>query len=912
MNPRDVPTLPDGGEEASQPPRLGHFDIVGRLGSGGMGMVFAGRDTVLDRRVALKLLHPHSEGGYVALARLLREAQALAKLSHPNVVTVYEVGLAGDDPFVAMELVEGETLLAWMQKPRTVREVLDIFIAVGHGLAAVHALGLVHRDFKPSNVLIDHRGVPKLGDFGLVTSVDAPVTPAADVDTVTMQTLTQSGSVLGTPAYMAPEQRLGLPVDTRADQYSFAKTLREALPDPAPAALQPILARAMADDPDDRYPAMAPLLDALARVRRGHRTLWIAAGSTMAVVAAVGIAWGFGRAQSAGEPCPRPSDLLAQVWSLPRRAALQAHLNAIDPKLGAQRFTVAAGMLDRGGERWLDERVDACHAARANRESGELFDRRMSCLDRALLELDATTTVLERTSDRAALDNAMRGDLSLAALDDCADLPALLELVPRPTNPVERREADALGREALAISVELRGGGVKNANLADRAHAAVARARKLGDPDTLARTLQSLAGIQRELGDEGPVVETLREAITQASTAHDDRLASELWTTLLAMLGTQHRLEEARTLLPAAEAALARSKSSTALYTNFLDSKAMVEMIAGDTTTALTTLATAQKTLDAAGAASPSSSLHALAITIKIRIATTEAAAQRWDDAIQHFREALPLAIAQYGPDQLIVMRMHFNFGVTLRRKGDNAGALVELREAERIGEARLDPSPALAEVIFAVGSTQVALGKQADAIPALKRAVDMARATLPPGDPRLADSISPLASAYLDTEHYAEAKQLLDEDIALLEKRPKKPDDKLAIGYANRGQWAAQTDHCEQAWPDFDRAIAIYQDLKLTSDAYDVLVMRAECQLDTKKFAASVATTAQLLAATDTSPSQHAQALLDHGKGLWNLGRRGKGIEEVRAARDAMKHDELDTDGAELATKWLAAHGLR
>jgi len=290
MNPRDVPTLPDGGEEASQPPRLGHFDIVGRLGSGGMGMVFAGRDTVLDRRVALKLLHPHSEGGYVALARLLREAQALAKLSHPNVVAVYDVGVVGDDVFVAMELVEGETLLAWMQKPRTVREILDVFIAVGHGLAAVHALGLVHRDFKPSNVLIDHRGVPKLGDFGLVTSVDAAVTPAADVDTVTMQTLTQSGSVLGTPAYMAPEQRLGLPVDTRADQYSFAKTLREALPDPAPAALQPILARAMADDPDDRYPAMAPLLDALARVRRGHRTLWIAAGSTVAVVVVVGIA----------------------------------------------------------------------------------------------------------------------------------------------------------------------------------------------------------------------------------------------------------------------------------------------------------------------------------------------------------------------------------------------------------------------------------------------------------------------------------------------------------------------------------------------------------------------------------------------------------------------------------------------
>ena len=912
MNPRDVPTLPDSGEAEDQPLRLGHFDIVGRLGAGGMGMVFAGRDTLLDRRVALKLLHPNSDRGHVALARLFREAQALAKLSPPNVVTVYEVGMAGEDPFVAMELVEGATLLAWLQQPRSVGEVLDVFIAVGHGLAAVHALGLVHRDFKPSNVLIDRRGVPKLGDFGLVTTSDAPSTGPGPTDTTSLQTLTQTGSLLGTPAYMAPEQRLGGSVDARADQYSFAKSLLEALPDPAPAALHPILARALADDPADRYPAMAPLLEALARVRRGNRARWIAAGATFALLAALGIAWGFGRAQSASDPCPRPTDRRAQVWCPPRRAALQAHLNAIDPKLGAQRFTVAAGLLDRGGERWLDQRVDACQAAHANRESGELFDRRISCLDRALLEIDDTAAVLEHTTDRAALDNAIRADVGLPALDDCADVAALLELVPRPTNPVDRIEADAVTREVVAISVLLRTGGIKDTHLADRATAAVARARKLGDPDTLARALQTLAGVHRELGADQPVIDTLREAITQASTAHDDRLVSELWTTLLAMLGTQRRVDEARTLLPAAEAALARSKSSTQVFVNFLDSKAIVLSVAGDAPGALAALATAAQSLDAAGAASPASPLHALSITIKIRIATTQSGAGQRAEAVKGFREAIPLAVAHYGADQLIVMRMHFNFAVTLRRMGDNATALAEFREAARIGEARLVSSPALAELLFAVGSTQVALGKQDEAIPMLKRSVDMARSTLPAGDPRLADSLSPLAAAYVDTEHYAEAKQILDEVIAILEKRTGKPDEKIAIAYSNRGQWALNTHHCADAWPDLDRALAIYEDLKQRSDAYDVLYLRAECQLDTSQWSAALGTTERTLAAHDASPEQHAEAQFNHGKALWNLGRRAEAATDVRAARDAMKRDELDTDGAELATKWLAAHGLK
>lgn len=909
MDPRNAPTLPDDGTESDQPSRLGHFEIVGRLGSGGMGMVFEGRDTVLDRRVALKLLHPGRNASSSAPARLLREAQALAKLSHPNVVTVFEVGVAGADRFIAMELVEGETLRTWMNQSNTWRQVLDVFLAVGHGLAAVHALGLVHRDFKPSNVLIDNRGVPKLGDFGLVTAIGERATTSGDSDSTSAQTLTQSGAVLGTPAYMAPEQQLGAVVDPRADQYSFAKSLKEALPATAPAPLQPILARALSAEPADRYPAMEPLLDALARIRRGNRARWFAAGSTVAALAVVTVAWSLGRAQSAVDPCPRPTDRLDSVWSPGRRGALQAHLTEIDPALGARRFAAAAGVLDRGGERWLDQHVDACQAARASEQSGELLDRRMSCLDRALLEIDETAGVLERATDRATLDDAMRATLGLPALDDCADVAALRELLPRPTNPVQRTEADALTKESVAIDVAQRTGGIKGTDVAARAQAAVARARTLGDPETLARTLRSLAGIQSELEAGAPLVDTQREAITQASAAHDDRLVAELWTAQLVTLVKLDKAGDARTLLPAAEAALARARATTDLFVSFLDSKSQVLARTGDVPGALAILADAAHRLDDAGAASPTSPLHPLAVSIAARTATTYAVAGEWDKAATGLRAAIQLANAQYGPDHPAVMRLHFNLGVVYRRTEDNKAALVEFREAARIGDARLVPSPSLANLILAVGSTQVAMGTVADAVPALQRAVTMARTTLPPGDARLAESLSVLASAYLDLQRWDDAKPVLDETISILEGRADKPDEALAVAYSNRAEWAVHTHHCSTSWSDLDRAFAIYQDLQRPSEAYDVLYSRAECELDANIWAAAISTTGRILAASDASRSQHVFASFDHGKALYHSGRRAEGIAEVRAARDAFAAEHLSIDGADVAAQWLAQY---
>ncbi len=210
---------------------VGRYVILDRIGAGGMGVVYAAYDPELDRRVALKLLRTDRFAAPGHL-RLLREAKALARLTHPNVVAVHDAGTFGDQVFVAMELVEGETLRQWLEAgARSWREVLDRLLAAGRGLAAAHAAGLVHRDFKPENVLLGRDGRVRVVDFGLAKALaDAAEEPAApDSGGELASPLTEWGAVLGTPAYMAPEQIRGIAADARSDQFSFCVALYEAL-----------------------------------------------------------------------------------------------------------------------------------------------------------------------------------------------------------------------------------------------------------------------------------------------------------------------------------------------------------------------------------------------------------------------------------------------------------------------------------------------------------------------------------------------------------------------------------------------------------------------------------------------------------------------------------------------------------
>ncbi len=301
-----APVLPAPGE------RLGHYTVESLLGRGGMGTVLLAHDETLGRKVALKLLN--ASGDEAARARLEREAQVMARLNHPNVVTVYELGTWSGGRFIAMEHVLGESLDAWRAgAERSTAEVLLVLRAAGQGLAAAHAAGVVHRDFKPANVLVGKDGRVRVSDFGL--SRPAPeALPAAEGKSLF---LTQAGALVGTPAYMAPEQLAGSAADEKSDQFSFCVTAVEALgrarpwlattraelslrlQEPAdlfgvPRRLKDVVRRGLALDPAHRFPSMEALLWALDAATRppSRRPVWVGLGlAALATVGAVLLAW---------------------------------------------------------------------------------------------------------------------------------------------------------------------------------------------------------------------------------------------------------------------------------------------------------------------------------------------------------------------------------------------------------------------------------------------------------------------------------------------------------------------------------------------------------------------------------------------------------------------------------------------
>ncbi len=307
--------------EAVAPLQIGAYALIARLGAGGMGVVYRAHDPELDRSVALKIMHPELTG---AAERLRREARALARLAHPNVVSVFEIGDHAGQLYVAMELVEGVNLREWLAslgplaRPADLRARLDPFLQAARGLQAAHAVGLVHCDFKPENVLVGADGRVRVADFGIASQVGATARELTTTAPIALGLRTGDGELAGTPAYMAPEQLVGGTLDARTDQFAFCVALHEALagdrpypgddlpaliasvtrgaprslPRSLPAGLRTLVARGLARDPAARFPDMAALGAALERVLRPApvRTLLASAAAlatvTIAYVAA--------------------------------------------------------------------------------------------------------------------------------------------------------------------------------------------------------------------------------------------------------------------------------------------------------------------------------------------------------------------------------------------------------------------------------------------------------------------------------------------------------------------------------------------------------------------------------------------------------------------------------------------------
>ncbi|HWB80487.1 MAG TPA: serine/threonine-protein kinase [Nannocystaceae bacterium] len=525
------------------PVRLGRFVIVDRIAGGGMGVVYRAFDPELGRAVALKVL---AAGREHLTERMRREAQTLARLSHPNVVTVYEAGVDAGRVYVAMELVEGGTLREWCERnpPGTrarFQRMLALAVQAVRGLAAAHDAGLVHRDLKPSNMLIDGEERLRIADFGLARMRDDPrdATPHGDASPRPAEDLTATGEVLGTPAYMPPEQFVGTS-DARSDQWSLCASFWEAAygerwdPDrvvrraDVPTWFHDVLVRGLSEAPHERYPDARTLLHELER-RRGLRA---------PIVAGVGVAIGavvFAFAMREQEsPCFAAKAGLADVWDRERVTG---------------KSQVVLERLDAYAERWREGVHEVCERARARGEltAGddplELPSRAMEC------HRSARAQLLEVTEQLAAADSDTRARVLVHAL------PSLAHCVDARVGAAEdlgagRDAAATLARVQVALHTQdyaaaRRGVAEANAALVDldlpglSAEAAIVET--------------TLADWQDRIDDQEAAAE---RALEQAEVAGDPHLTARAWILVADVEGDRKRYD-------VAELAIARARSYT-------------------------------------------------------------------------------------------------------------------------------------------------------------------------------------------------------------------------------------------------------------------------------------------------------------------------------------------------------------
>ena len=418
---------------------IGRYEVEEPLGRGGMGMVYTARDSQLDRRVALKLVTPKLAHERESQLALLREAQAMARITQPNVLTVYDTGMFGDAVFLAAARVDGDTLAGWLARPRRWRAIVDVFLQAARGLEAAHAAGLVHRDFKPSNVLVGREGRVRVFDFGLVRLEE---------------TVPARRELVGTPRYMSPEQRRGDVADARSDQYAFCIALHEALhgelpdapgcersaagaSDRVPGWLRELIARGLQHGPQDRFPTMRALIDTVERRLHRRRHRMIAGIAVVAVIATTTTAI-VAYVRGVNAPLARcPAPVLA-AWTPEIRAKLGARIAATGAAFAPAAWVSAERALDEYATRWRGQQRASCLAFQVHEtDDAARHQRRASCLERDRIVLEA---VVDRigVADRTVVAQLPQLLGSLPDLDACA----------RSESPAW--PADAQARERLA------------------------------------------------------------------------------------------------------------------------------------------------------------------------------------------------------------------------------------------------------------------------------------------------------------------------------------------------------------------------------------------------------------------------------------------------------------------------------
>jgi serine/threonine protein kinase/tetratricopeptide (TPR) repeat protein len=947
--------------------QLGRFRVLRALGHGGMGLTYLAYDEELDRKLAIKLVHPEVTSEPEAQARLRREAQALARLAHPNIVHVYEVGHHQGQLFVAMELIEGKTIAEWLEEAaRPWREVVSVFRQAGEGLRAAHAAGLVHRDFKPGNVMIGRDGRVRVLDFGLaylgdalpvdgdptlettaripsarasagarlaaasdsLTSPDAGIADATgdavaardtgDAGHATDSTarllelvardrclpLTATGALMGTPAYMSPEQMACKVADARSDQFSFCVSLYEALygerpylgatladlvasqeraPAPAPTGrardvpgwLWSAIARGLTRDPARRWPSMDALLAALARDPAERRRRWLVAGGlgagALALVVAVwlGVA---GAARDAAAVCSGARAQLAGVWDAERQAAVASAMQATGLSFAVDTWNRTRAEVDRYAGAWVAAYTDACEDTAVRREQPEdIRARRVLCLDERRQALRSLTELLSQ-ADATAVEKAVQAASHLPRIESCAELDYLEARIKPPEDPALVARVAAL-RAELTRAGELR------------------RLGQIGPGLVLARELQeAAAGLdyapiraeallrQGELEHENAEYEraeaSLRTAFFTARAADHHEVAYRAAIELVLVVGSGlARFDDGHEWGRHAGAELARGSSveDQALLLHALGATHYSQgMFAEAVDHFRRALALREQAL---GAHHPdvAKTLNNLGISLR--------ELGKYEDAAAQLGRALTIVETALGPQHPMVAGTLNNLAIVFAEQGQPEKAARLYRHALTILEPVLGPDhPDLAHAVGNLGIVLRELGQDEEAAAQFRRALAIRERALGPEHPMLAYSLDYLGTLLVDQSWQSwqsQSRQRQLEEAAALHRRalvvrerglgPEHP--LMAESLTNLGIVLARQGRLEDALAHQTRALAILEKALGPDNAAlaTPLVELAEVQLARRRPAEALAAAERALALRSNgegvAPVQLAQA---------------------------------------------------
>ncbi len=750
--------------------KLGRFIVLDLVGAGGMATVFRAYDPDLDRSVALKMIRAELlRRNPAARARMAREARMLAKLSHPNVVAVHEVGTAGDQIFVAMEYVEGQDLAEWMEEhtaaQRRLEPTLAILLQAGRGLAAAHRQDVVHRDFKPANVLLGSDGRVRVADFGLArafegfpSELDDPTDPEASMvePIVSEASLTRTGTVLGTPAYMAPEQRQGGPADVSTDQYSFCVTAWEALCGERPSTtgsifvgrhlarsvrgrwVADVLRRGLRASPADRFDSMDALLEALERDPTRRRTIQVWSAG---VVAAASVA-GFGYRMERAGRCDDVAEPAAVVWSQSRQQALSQAFLATEWTLADDSWSRFSSNVDSYVERWVASSDEACRAARIDETlNTEVYTARRACLQEVLTRLDGLLDALAQPDKDLVLASPELG-LTLPSLQTCVDHPELS------SGGGELSEALARGLGTLDAGRHA-GAAEMLAEVAERADA---------QGDVLISIRASVGRGHAVLETEGPpaAAEVFERAFWRALELGDD----------VVTVSAAHGLADA--LVPTRDVDAAERSARLA------------QVLARRAHLGADTLASIESSLG-------------------------QVAFERGslDASERHFREAVRLGGTVHGPDHPRVVALELNLALVLGVAGklDEAAALTRHAYAVRV-EYLGDHHPLVARVLRSLAQDHGRRGQHAPAVEKFRRAISIFEASYGPRSMHVGTTLANLGLSLDQLGEGMAAEQTFRRALEILS-QTLEPTDRRVLGTKiNIARSLQARGRCDEAGP--------------------------------------------------------------------------------------------------------------